>query len=412
MHELSDYAEILTPASVAGWLAANDWGCAAQGPSGQIWTPISNPREALGIMLPTDQSYADYDRRLADAVLQLQEVFSWDLAELAENISSVHADLFFLRLDQTMRDGTIPFRQAAKLLESIDQMMKSAALVAYNPHHSGQGRAPSTVTDFLEQDLRMGHTKRGSFIITVAARHDNEEELHQEIKRKVEPLLEDGPDNRKVESIVERPTVPTFARRVMSTLNRSLVATRHHISTDHDFIDLESAVDAGVRLPLLEALVDIGQAEGLKSVDMRFDWSAFQPEPPDISSTVEFRAATFESVSVVSDRLRKEYEPRSETIAGHVSELKRSPDQEVDAEVGSVVVRAELDGRLRNVHVELSGSDYESAILAHHRRVPVILSGTLRNEKRSWILGGDVRLESHRIGTLANTAQSDNLSKP
>jgi hypothetical protein len=248
----------------------------------------------------------------------------------------------------------------------------------------------------MEEDLRMGHTKRGSFIITVAARHDNEVQLRERIQRKIERSRSDVVGSEPTE---DTPTIPTFARRVMTTLNGALVATRRHISTGSDFIDLDSAVEAGVRLPMMEALSEIGQAEGIRSVDMRFDWSSFQPEPPLVSSEVEFEADSLAAVSSVSDRLRREHQPRTETIAGQVAELRRTPDQELHAEVGSVVVRAEVEGRLRNVHVELSGADYEAAILAHHQRVPVLLTGTLSNRKRSWVLEGDVRLET-----------SDNLS--
>ncbi|WP_280293252.1 hypothetical protein [Nocardia abscessus] len=49
-------------------------------------------------------------------------------------------------------------------------MMKAAATTADDPTHSQRGRRSAVVTNFLEDDIRLGHTKRGSFVFTVVTR--------------------------------------------------------------------------------------------------------------------------------------------------------------------------------------------------------------------------------------------------
>lgn len=378
----SEYAEILTPESVAQWLATNEWTCSAEGPAGQIWTPTDARSELRGIMLPTDSSFADFGRRFKHAITSLTEQYDWNLGQLAESVATVRADLFFVRVDQSMMDGTIPFRQATKLLENIDQMIKSAALAAYNPHHSGRGKMPGPVNDFLNEDLRMGHTKRGSFIITVAARH----ELPSSVQKEVAAIT---PSSR-----LYKDAEATFTRKVMTTLSTALDATQRHISKQPDFQDLEKIVTAGVRLPMVEALSDMSSAEGLRGLDMSFDWSHNQPKPKAAPSLVKFEVTNLDELNVMSTRLRRKVEPQEETLVGPVTELRRVEHETTNDEIGEIVLRADIDGQIRNVRVELSGADYDVAIRAHQSRRPIIISGMLGKKGRSWTLTGKTTVNS------------------
>lgn len=378
----SEYAEILTPESVAQWLATNEWSCSAEGPAGQIWTPVDARSDLRGIMLPTDSSFADFGRRFKQAIASLTEQYDWDLGQLAESIATVRADLFFVRVDQSMKDGTIPFRQATQLLENIDQMIKSAALAAYNPNHSGKGKIPGVVNEFLNEDLRMGHTKRGSFIITVAARHD----FPSNNQRELAPAVPHPEPYKDADT--------TFTRKVMTTLSTALDATQRHISKQSNFLDLEQIVTAGVRLPMVEALSDMSSTEGLRGLDMSFDWSHSQPKPENVPSSVKFDVSNLDELNVISTRLRRKIEPQEETLVGPVTELRRAEHATTNEEIGEIVLRADVDGQTRNVRVELSGQDYDAAIRAHQSRGPIVVSGMLGKKGRSWALTGNVTVNA------------------
>lgn len=386
LDRFNDYVEILRPRNVAEYLATQEWACLADKPFGQLWALPDQPTngQISSILLPKDPSSPDYERRIAESLALLTNILGVTASELAEAVSTVHADLFFVRVDQSMQDGTIPLRQATQLLENIDQMIKSAALAAYSPVHSGRGKMPGLVNDFLNEDVRMGHTKRGSFIITVAARHDDL--LWKSARRpKEEPAAADT-----------RPEIETtYTRRVMTTLSTALDATRRHVDKGSDFIGLDEAVDAGVRLPLVEALSDMGATKGLRHLDMSFNWSQSQPLPSaGVPSEIYFNPDSLAELDDVSTRLRREIVPQDETIVGPVTELRRGEQFDPNTESGEVVLRADVDGRLRNVRVELSGRDYDWAIHAHRERLPFTVSGTLGKKGRSWTLTGNVTADT------------------
>ncbi|WP_433710926.1 hypothetical protein ACQP2U_32380 [Nocardia sp. CA-084685] len=168
---LGEIASTLSPPAVSQYLATHDWQLETRDQDvKEIWR-LPGEDGLLGrIMLPLATDYVDFRGRFRDTLQALATIYDWDPAQLAEQIAAARADLFFVRLDQEMTDGTIPFRQAETTLEALFAMMKAAATTADDPTHSHRGRRSATVTDFLEDDIRLGHTKRGSFVFTVVTR--------------------------------------------------------------------------------------------------------------------------------------------------------------------------------------------------------------------------------------------------
>ncbi|MET3952688.1 hypothetical protein [Arthrobacter sp. UYEF36] len=372
--QLGDYSEILNPENLAQFLATQNWTCQIDRPTGQLWTrgPAGSDRP-VSVLLPKDRSFADFDRRLHDALDTLTTTYDWHVATLAEQISMVHADLFFVRVDQSMTDGTIPLRQASRLLENIDQLIRSAAIATHNPHHSGAGRAPRVVNDFLNEDVRMGHTKRGSFIITVAAKLDTPQR-----RERLKPNV-----SREMSEVDQ---VGSFTRQVMTTLSKTLDATRRHVERKGDFVELESAIQTGLRLPMVEALRGMGKAEGLKSLVMSFEWAASEPVKEVLPERIQLGRHELDELSAVEQKLRRQIVPTLETLVGPVVELKRSEERPGSDQEGEVVVRADVEGRDRRITVPLFGRQYDWAIRAHRARLPLTVTGVLAKEGRSWRL--------------------------
>jgi hypothetical protein len=197
-------AASLTPPAVAQFLAAHDWELEArQDRIKEIWrSPEADGRRAERIMLPLATDYVDYPQRFADTLTALGHIHDWDAAELLERIAATRADLFHVRLDQPMTDGTIPFQQAEGTLQALLKLLKAAATSAAAPGHPHRGRRPAAVSDFLEDGVRLGHTKRGSFVFTV-------------VTRLGEPV-----------AVAAESRQPAFPRRVMETLAQGLETTQ------------------------------------------------------------------------------------------------------------------------------------------------------------------------------------------
>ncbi|WP_067490610.1 hypothetical protein [Actinomadura hibisca] len=375
---LDPYREIastLSPSAVSQYLATGDWELESRRDHMcEVWRlPAPAGQRPRGrIMLPLATDYDDFPQRFYDALHALGRVNGWDATELLQHIIATRADLFYVRLDQPMPDGTIPFRQAEETIEAIYRLLRSAATTAADPDHSHRGRRPSKVTDFLDEDVRLGHTKRGSFVFTVVARLGDPSST----------VPTAAVDQR--ENDAARP----FARQVMETLAKGLNATASLTRGEGDDA-LQEPGRWGLSADLVESLEQMAEPEGLRALDLSFEWAAAEPQPDVVSSRIILDHSAAPMLARVKERLTRQEEPPSQqTLIGAVRALSREDSvADEEDEGGTIVLHAEVNGRMRKVQVPLAGPDYDWAIIAHRAKQPLTVSGELTFERRSWRLG-------------------------
>ncbi len=379
VESIVEYDEILTPANLAQFLATRNWTKKIDRHFDQVWMlEESAAHRAVSVLLPREPSFIDYNKRLREAISAIIETYDLDLSELAEKVASVHADLFFGRIDQSMRDGTIPLRQASSLLESIDQMIRAAALSAHNPQSSGRGRIPDYVNEFLSDDIRMGHTKKGSFVITVAARIDDTVPDVPQTNAPAQPDQETS----------------SFTRRVMTTLARSLDVTRRFAAQPSSFADVDEAMDQGLRLQIVQALQEMSVSEGLRSLDLSFEWAATEPQHIPVPNHITIDRNIIAELPEVEKNLIRRTEPERVTLVGLVKELKLEEDGDLPGDQsGDAIVHAEVGNRTRRVAIPLSGVDWQLAISAFGARVPLVATGDLGKRGNTWRLNEPIELD-------------------
>ncbi|MCS7484481.1 hypothetical protein ACFFQW_40305 [Umezawaea endophytica] len=365
-------ATALTPPAVSQYLAAHDWELESKHPNvREIWRLVGERGPMGRIMLPLATDFVDFSQRFLDALHALGRIYDWDPSQLAERIMAARADLFFVRLDQAMTDGTIPFRQAEKTMDALFKMMKAAATTAADPAHPHRGRRPSSVTDFLDDDVRLGHTKTGSFVFTVVTR------LGDPL-----PPLDDGS------------AAVSFPRRVMETLATGLETTRD-LARRWDSGTADQAGHLGLSAGLVESLQDLTQPEALRSLDLSFDWASSEPRPSVGRTPIVVDRDVIAALPRVRERLvRQEEPPRTETLVGTVRALTREDPGGQDLETATIVLATYVRGRARSVHITLNGEDHEWAILAYHRKLPFTVTGDLVFERGAWRLTGVVTVDS------------------
>ncbi|MEV6311493.1 hypothetical protein AB0M10_23165 [Streptomyces sp. NPDC051840] len=316
----------------------------------------------------------DFEARFRDALEALGHIHAWDADELRDRIAGTRADLFFVRLDQPMIDGTIPFHQAEATLQALFKMLKAAATTAADPEHSHRGRRPAGVSAFLQEDVRLGHTKRGSFVFTIVTR------LGDTVA--ADSAVADDPA-----------TMTVFPRRVMETLARGLETTQR-LAREWDAGVLESPGASGLSAALVESVEELAQPEQLRSLDLSFEWAAAET-PPDVGlATIVLDRDVMAALPRVRERLvRQEEPPAHVTLVGLVKGLTRE-EPAGDEESASVTIQADVRGKTRSVHVSLGGEDHDWAIMAYRNKLPFTVSGDLVFERQAWRLNGDVEVDS------------------
>src|SRR5690606_20795064 len=109
---LSEAASLLEPRAVSRFLATHGWELENRQPGvREIW--LLDQDSELGsarIMLPLATDFVDFHARFKDTIESLCHVYRTDVGELRERVTATHSDLFFVRINQPMSDGSIPFR--------------------------------------------------------------------------------------------------------------------------------------------------------------------------------------------------------------------------------------------------------------------------------------------------------------
>ena len=414
MADLNPMADsLIPPSSLKRFVAANRWTLVEDRPrEWEVWrSPSDLP--PLTITLIFDDEYADYSKRLIEANDAITHAYRISLVELMERITGLSADLFFFRIQQESVDGTISFKQAQRALESIAVMVRAAATTVVSPSHSHRGRRPAEVDQFIAEDLRLGHTKRGSFVVTAAARLE-----HVQVSAVSEPSSSDEgeQEDEADEGVALAPpeadvghgdaVIPPFGRRVMTTFSRGLEAAK---AVAMDTESVGTAVERGLSLELAEALERVSSEEGLQTIEVSFDWSEAVPRPVEVPQIVTFDRPTLEQLPRVSETLQIREEPRQVTLTGPVTALSRNLADEEAAESGEVTVLAEIGGRVRKVLVDLEGEAHQYAIRAYRDRFPIIVSGELV-KRRSWRLEGHVEMDVEAARLMM--ARTSSLNHP
>ncbi|GAA0434111.1 hypothetical protein Acor_08450 [Acrocarpospora corrugata] len=370
-----ELAHSITPVAVSQYLATQPWELESrQDHIREIWRLPGTDGQRLGrILLPLAVDYEDFLPRFYDALFAISRINDWDADKLQERIMAARADLFFVRLDQAMADGTIPFRQAEITVDAIWKMLRAAATTAADPKHSHLGRRPTAVADFLDEDVRLGHTKRGSFVFTVVTR-----------------LGDHSPNEQPDQS---SDVIQPFPRRVMETLAQGLETTRD-LTLGQNPEALDDPSRWGLSAGLVEAIEEMAEPDSLRALDLSFEWAAAEIKPNVGNSPIKLEHQAFGQLGRVRERLIRQEEPkRRETLIGTVRSLTREENRE-DEESGTIILHAAVKGRFRNVHMTLGGEDHDWAIVAYREKLPFTVTGDLVYERRAWRLVGDLMVDS------------------
>jgi hypothetical protein len=391
-------AASLPPAAVSQYLATTgDWALETrQDGVREIWSLALPPsrdastarRRPRGrIMLPLATDFVDFGRQFRDALSSLALINDWTPLELERAILGTRADRLLVRLDQEQSGDSIPLRQAETTVEAIYKMVRAAALTTVTPAFRFRGgRLPAPVSAFLEEDVRLGHTQRGSFVFTVVAR----------LGGATPPATPGWAASQQVRQ---------FPRQVMETLALG-IQTARDLAEGRTDAALTDPAQWGLSAGLIESLEDITQPEDLRSVDLSFEWAAAEPRPQVGAEPVTLDRDLLRELARVREQLLEQEEPvRRETLVGTVVSLSREEDGLGDGEAASVIISAAIGARRRNVHLILTGRQHDLAIQAYRLKLPIVVTGDLIFTRQAWWLEGNVELDEEVLIQHISDAQ-------
>ncbi|WP_156677594.1 hypothetical protein [Nocardia sp. Root136] len=377
----------LTPRNIGAYLSSSGWELWDSDAISETWHS-GHGLDGASIRLPTSTRLRDFELRFNESLSALCEVNDWPIEQLANAVIRVRSDILLLRADEFIRYDSIPIRQADDLITGAIKMITAAARSTIEPRPNHRGRPSNAVRGFIDDDVRMGHTQRGSFVVTIltALGDDGVIDTYPDT---------DGADDLPTEELADTTATPdlsiaSFQRRVMSTLANALSVVPN-LSMASANANLESAVDAGVSAELCESLQLMTRYEGLRSLDMSFKWAPAEAHSPRVDKIVLDRDNIPGLQPLTSRFKQQDVAAIRQTLYGYVLRLER--DQFPDDDNTSIaLVRGVIGRSRRQVRVAVSDSFNLAAISAYQNRTPVLLTGDVEKIGRDYWMTGEVNL--------------------
>ena len=366
----SDVLNSMGPLELLSYIRASGWEQQQWVPEKfSVWTKRTDQGE-FEVTLPLVK-FRDYSIRVGELLSTLEVVEQRSQLEIVSDLNVATADVVRVSSDYPdAGQGSVPLEDAVLFVQKTRDMMLSAACTAierrayYPPRKFGQAM------DYVKR-VRMGQTERGSYVLTI-----------------VSPVPPAFPqDHRDVDE--------PYERQVTNMLSSAVAGVYHAAdqALEADTLDpFREAVVNGVSANLCEALVGMSGVTGeSRAVGLRFFWSRSRPIRNGGEARTTFPAHMMPVIREAGRVLREEAPIEEFDLRGLIIAL----DRPAGADIGTVTILGFIEDRPRRVRIELGVPDYELAARAHANRIPVMCSGVLVKEGRSFNL-----LRPHDFGLM------------
>ncbi|WP_040165148.1 hypothetical protein [Microbacterium gorillae] len=351
MDELDLPQESVAPVDVSAWLALRGWQLTASlGDIAQRWQG-----QNADAVVPLLRSAPDFSLRWDEMLNRLGAAFQTDAAGVLLAVTKSGSDVAEFRATGQI-DDSLPLGDAATFIDSVRRGMQASASSALQPRSYFGHRVPDAARDHARK-VRMGQTRRGSYIVPVISRL---------------PMLR--PEYADDEVLFDDATYQPFARTAMLRLAEGLNAVRDltHGSAAPSPRSITEAVGAGVSAELCEAVANTLETESIDGLEVNFSWASRLPalKAPQAIALEDGAVTVIREVERV---LKGAPQVGRQTLIGYVKRLDRGEDDEV----GRVTLRVLDNDKARNVTVELDDAEYHIAGEANTERKMVSATGIL-----------------------------------
>lgn len=372
--------KVLLPGDVTEWLRMHGWIHAGSlGSIAQRWQKADT-----GVVVPMLASSPDFGLRWSEMLRRLARSFDTDPAGVLLAVAKSGSDIAEFRASGQI-DDSLPLGDAASFIDSVRRAMQASANSALAPRGYFGHSLPDAARDHA-RGVRMGQTRRGSYIVPVISRL---------------PILE--PDDEEDAVLFDEATFQPFARTAMLTLARGLKALRD--LTHEDAAPARSriveAVGAGVSYELCDAVIATLDTESISDLDVSFTWAERLPIANETSS-LRLESAAIPLLRMVGSFLKGEPVIGRQTVVGYVKGL----DHGEEDEIGRITLRMLDHDKARNVRMTLNEDDYNKAGVANTGRRMVSATGVLHREPGRALRVTDVS-DFHLLEPLPSVALDD-----
>ena len=314
------------------------------------------------IIVPRTQRVADYGFVVGRLIEEFSRVVDADPRVVYHDLVNADRDVIRVRVPDADEDS-IPVEQGVGLVSGARDLLLAAACSLEHRRPVYRVGSNQRAMEYLRR-VRLGHTERGSFAVTllppvVPPEVEPPEEYEDSVPSRGEPL-----ERRMTDHFVS--TLSATKSAVEETASGSAQAFAEALSSGSSANFCEAMVSLIGPFPELEVSVAWALTRPTSSGKSAFTF--FQDDAPVLREA--------------SEAFRSRGPKHDVRLFGKVSRLVREDDEED----GRITIRASVDGRIQSVSSFLNWEDYETAIIVHHGEAVLGLEGDLERIGQRWHL--------------------------
>jgi hypothetical protein len=363
----------LKPTAISNYLRVNGWSEVrrVEGELTVFGKPNKEGKKQL-IWMPISDRFSDYAPMVSRLIKTVADTEEKSELQIMDDLQTVSiGDVICVRTFNPLdiHDHTIPFMDGVSLLSRSRMIAMAAASSAVKKRPIHPRHPAFQVIQFI-QNLRLGQTERGSYMIKLIA-----------------PIKEIP--KRETGELHGMPEEIPFTRRVVMELVKCLNALKDVAEDNRDrgrflFSTFLDVVPSGVSANLCEALIDDDEEKESSPIEVSVTWSYVLKLPEYLSTVpIKFDSTVFPYLRQAAKEFRAR-NPEIVTVSGWVHTLEK----ESLSGPGNIRIIGRIDGKLRSVRVHLDAEIYDTAIDAHKKDDLVSVTGKLLVE------GTQYRLEN------------------
>lgn len=361
MSSLDELARSIDVGAAEPYLRLRGWELAREGQLGNRWR-LRCDDGTRNIAVPHRDLDVEDRRHMFVAVLSvLAEVERREPGVIARDLREAAYDLVEFRLvAAALSAGEMPLHAAPELTRGALEAFQAAARAEISPRpHYAQGQLPAEAKSFVN-DAVMARPEPGSVILRIRA------PLAPELSQTQIAGL----------SANEMSGVEGFDRRVLKRLVEGVRAAKVAVHRDPTTFDdeVDEDIEEGLSANLCDALVKLSGAKSdIKAkIELRVRWALTQPSS-FLDAEVLVERGEIGQLPRIAKALKQIQPLPGATVQGPVVQVRHLPGDEA----AIVVINAFVQGRERQVRMELHAPDWRTAAEAQIAEAEIRATGTL-----------------------------------
>jgi hypothetical protein len=355
-----------TPASevnatdVTSYLASRGWERDEDWHGASVWKLGRQAR----LLVPLSPEYEDDDALLEEAVRKIAKVEERPLRNVLLDIAEPDVDVQYFRAYPDAPSGTIPLPSGLKAVQSINNLMRSAAdTVEKGPHLFISGRRSALVDSFLHR-VMLGAAAPGSYVLTARV-----------------PTTTLRPEGLDGTSEFSGRTVVKQLYRALSAAfaGAQQVITDRRMGSSSPVAVFSDKMTDGVSANICKALGDLGGEQRNRAFEVGFTWARSAQEQL-AAGPMRFTGEMAAILWRAGDELETLVKSRQARIKGQVKHLRERPyGYQARIEGQLSVEGGELSDR-NGLWVALNDEQHNQAIQAYREHWELDIEGHLSTE--------------------------------